>query len=220
VTKGIYQIRNKIDGKMYIGSAGNTQKRWREHLSLLRRNIHPNIYLQHAWNKYGSGNFEFMVIMEVNDDSSLVMVEQEYLNRMNSYPPNGYNIAHDAIAPMRGMKHTKETRTKISKKNKGRVLSEKTRRKMSDFNKGKILPEEHKRKISKSLMNHIVTKESRENMSKSHIGQVPWMKGKHHTEATRKKISETKIRKNMTLRAISLGRNNASIYMDQQIPII
>jgi len=34
--------------------------------------------------------------------------------------------------------------------------------------------------------------ELREKMSKAHIGQIPWMTGKHHSEKTKKIISDTK----------------------------
>jgi hypothetical protein len=56
---GIYQIRNLLNGNVYIGKATSFYNRWTVHLSELRNNIHFNKHLQNAWNKYGEENFVF-----------------------------------------------------------------------------------------------------------------------------------------------------------------
>ena len=62
---GIYGIRNKINGHIYVGKTGmNFGDRWDSHKSLLRNGKHFNLYLQRAWNKYGEINFEFIIIEE------------------------------------------------------------------------------------------------------------------------------------------------------------
>lgn len=48
---GVYQIRNVIDNKRYVGSSINLYKRWRTHKWMLRKGIHHSIYLQNTWNK-------------------------------------------------------------------------------------------------------------------------------------------------------------------------
>ena len=42
---GIYIIRNTVNGKIYIGSAVNLEKRLYEHFWALRKNKHINKYL-------------------------------------------------------------------------------------------------------------------------------------------------------------------------------
>lgn len=59
----IYQIRNLVNGKVYIGSTDRTFERRRiEHVTELRGGYHDNKYLQKSWNKYGEENFIFSVI--------------------------------------------------------------------------------------------------------------------------------------------------------------
>lgn len=48
---GIYKITNLVNNKVYIGQSVNIRKRWNQHVLELNKNIHPNIYLQSAWNK-------------------------------------------------------------------------------------------------------------------------------------------------------------------------
>jgi len=57
---GIYKIKNKVNGKFYIGQTGDSfQSRWDK----LKNNNHHNKHLQAAYNKYGEDNFEFEVII-------------------------------------------------------------------------------------------------------------------------------------------------------------
>ena len=61
---GIYQIRNLVNNKVYIGSTLDFYERRRDHFSLLRSNkyIHHCEHLQNSFNKYGEENFVFEVI--------------------------------------------------------------------------------------------------------------------------------------------------------------
>ena len=60
MTCGIYMIRNKVNGKMYIGQAIEMEGvRWKTHRRELKGDYHENKHLQNAWNKYGQDNFEF-----------------------------------------------------------------------------------------------------------------------------------------------------------------
>lgn len=45
---GIYQIRNIVNGKVYIGSAVNIERRWGMHKNRLKAGQHRNIHLQRA----------------------------------------------------------------------------------------------------------------------------------------------------------------------------
>ncbi len=119
---GIYKIINKVNGKYYIGSAVHFNKRWNTHKSRLRRNVHANIHLQNAWNKYGENNFEFIII-EITPKIKLAEVEQIYLDNIKndvSRRKKYYNISIDSKCPTLGIKPTDETRKKISDSLKGK----------------------------------------------------------------------------------------------------
>lgn len=64
---GIYEIRNKYNGKRYIGQSLDVIDRLRHHKSELRHNRHNNSYLQRSWHKYGEDNFEFAVLEECDE---------------------------------------------------------------------------------------------------------------------------------------------------------
>ena len=81
---GIYEIKNKVTGKGYIGSSKQIQKRWEQHLLALRKGIHHSVLLQRAWNKYGEDCFEFL-IKEECEEGQLLEREQQYLNLKPEY---------------------------------------------------------------------------------------------------------------------------------------
>lgn len=85
---GIYMILNKTNGKLYIGSSYNIDKRFGDHLSRLKNNKHPNIHLQNAVNKYGLTSFYFSVIEECKKED-LIVKEQFHIN--NNKWGNLYN---------------------------------------------------------------------------------------------------------------------------------
>lgn len=72
------------------------------------------------------------------------------------------------------MKHSEETKAKMSDRHKGKRLSEETKRKLSVAHKGKHLSEEHRKAISETQK----------------ISMIGKNLGKHHSEETRKLISE------------------------------
>lgn len=158
---GIYLITCKANGRVYIGSTQDWKHRLGVHRSQLRRNSHHNVHLQRAWDKYGDDLFTFEFVKEVAV-SDLLATEQEWFTKFT----DRFNIADTAGAPMRGVKHTSEARSKMSKahladpsrftRNRGRKASVAAKEKMSLARKGKPIPalqgrkltEEHKAKIS------------------------------------------------------------------------
>jgi len=130
---GIYCIKNKVNGKVYIGSAINLQKRRNEHYRRLNAGIHANRRLQHSWNKYGEAAFVFSIIELVNDVSCLVEREQFWIDSLEAVR-SGYNISPRAGSQL-GMKHTAEARAKISAW--GFNMPAETRAKISAAGKGR-----------------------------------------------------------------------------------
>lgn len=59
---GVYEIRNALNNKRYIGSSINIYRRWRDHKRMLNLSVHPNKHLQSAWNKYGEKHFVFKIL--------------------------------------------------------------------------------------------------------------------------------------------------------------
>jgi group I intron endonuclease len=137
---GIYEIRNIVNGKLYIGSSANIQRRLITHRSTLKRNTHHSTLLQHAWNKYGAAAFSFNVLELVRDPARLYIVENSYIQRFRSADrSHGYNICPAAGSTL-GIKygpHSAEHRKKIGDAHRGRVSSQETREKLSAALKGR-----------------------------------------------------------------------------------
>lgn len=135
---GIYSIINKENGKRYIGQTINFTNRFSQHRAKLTKGNHENSLLQKAWNKYGESNFEFK-IMEYVKKESLTEREQWWMDLFGSYLRDyGYNLNPLANQnPMLGRNHTAESKVKISKKAKGRKLSEDNKKKLIESRKGR-----------------------------------------------------------------------------------
>jgi len=112
----IYLIRNKINGKCYVGqtSQERVKYRWYSHRS------HPTGRLKGAFNKYDLSNFEFSTICEIpkGDGWREALDAREILEikERNTLVPNGYNIEEGGN---RNKVVSKETREKIGNANRG-----------------------------------------------------------------------------------------------------
>jgi len=112
---GIYKIVNKINGKYYVGSSNDLFYRIKHrHFNSLLKNTHPNKYLQNAWNKYGSDNFQF-IIVEYVEPQKLLVIEQMYLDKAK-INNDSYNLSFDSTK----VEMTIETRKKIGNSHRGK----------------------------------------------------------------------------------------------------
>ena len=120
---GIYKLN--INGRFYIGSAVDLEKRLREHLYSLTKNNHTNIHVQRAFNKYGEINFN---ILEFEAIGKLINREQYYIDVLKPT----LNISLTAGSQL-GFKHSEETKTKMSKTRLGKKHSEERKTNRSEM---------------------------------------------------------------------------------------
>ena len=93
----IYLIKNKINGKIYIGaSLGTLYNRWKWHIQKSNRKVRIGS-LQEAILNFGSKNFSKKVIKRCKFFPELGILERFYINKYNSRKPNGYNLASGGI---------------------------------------------------------------------------------------------------------------------------
>jgi group I intron endonuclease len=161
---GIYYFKNIENGKVYVGSSMNTDKRRKDHLYLLSKGIHSNPHLQMAFNKYGVKGFEF-VVLERTHILALIAREQYWIDYFDATNrEKGYNVCPRADRTT--MSEESKIRHSITNKRlgikppsqRGRPVSQETRLKRSNSlkrvghrppsNKGKKHTEETKRKMS------------------------------------------------------------------------
>ena len=170
---GIYQIRNLVNGKVYIGSTINLNKRKLKHFNLLKNNKHDNSHLQSSFNKHSEQNFIFEVIEEVQEKTNLIEREQFYLDALKPE----YNICKIAGNTL-GTKRSVETKMKMSEAQKGekhhffgKNHSKEAKQKMSESKKDKHLSEETKQKISQSNCGNHHSEETKQKMSEAFKGE-------------------------------------------------
>lgn len=132
---GIYLITSIIDNKYYVGRSYHCNERFSKHKSSLRKNVHNNLHLQYAWNKYGESNFIFDII-DIGDIDILPSLENWWCNMLNVHDRNyGYNV--DPTSPFGKIKSSIETIDKIRKSNTGKKVSDETKEKLRIHNLGK-----------------------------------------------------------------------------------
>lgn len=119
IVSGIYEIRNAVNGKVYVGSAKSIYRRFLQHKHRLRLGNHHSPRLQAAWNKRGADAFTFSIIEVVDRDDDLEAREQAHLNAVFAAGWH-YNISPTSMTP-RGITRTGETRARLSLAHKGQV---------------------------------------------------------------------------------------------------
>lgn len=176
----IYLTTNKINGKKYIGQ--HTKE------TFDKSYYGSGIHITRAIKKYGKDNFTCEVLDWAETKEELDELEIEWIAKSDAiHSDEYYNIApggggvgsgefnpnYGKPSPMRGRKHTEESRKKMSEAHIGVQAGEKcywwgkqrsddTKRKMSINRRGKTAGENHP------------------------------MWGKHHSEETKHKLSEAK----------------------------
>lgn len=143
----IYKIRNKTNGKLYVGQTIKTlEKRKQQHLKCARNGVETHLY--QAIRKYGEDNFEFSVVCEVKNQEDLNSLERYYIAKYDCIK-NGYNMIDGGSNNVMFLDDIKE-------KHDAKMRSEEVRNKISksmrEYRKKHPFSEEHRRKLSESAM--------------------------------------------------------------------
>ena len=144
----IYTIKNIINGNCYVGSTVNVSHRFGKHRRALTRGVHPNHYLQNAWNKYGENSFTFNVVELAGSKQEMIDREQYYINTLVGL----YNLSPTAGSTL-GVKLKESTRRKMSiarvgEKNSffGKTHTKEVRDKLADCRRN--MPVEQREKLA------------------------------------------------------------------------
>lgn len=140
----VYKHENKINGKVYIGiTSMNVNKRWENGNGYSKQPL-----FWRAIQKYGWHSFSHEILY---DGLSKELAEQKEIELIAAYnsncPQYGYNIQNGGNSLG---KHSEETRKKMSKTHKGKVISIEQRQRISNTLKGRKMPPETRQKISEA----------------------------------------------------------------------
>jgi hypothetical protein len=92
----IYEIKNKINNRSYIGCTTQLERRWKEHKGSLERGKHENGFLQKDYNKFGKDVFVYSILKEHQNDIQFQDLEKEETRLILEKKQNGeklYNIS-------------------------------------------------------------------------------------------------------------------------------
>ena len=97
---GVYKITNKLNGRIYIGSAKCFQVRWSQHAGSLKNNKHSNRFLQADFNKSGTDAFLFEVLEVVEGTKEERLLKEEgYIGQYHDNGDKCYNFCKHATSP-------------------------------------------------------------------------------------------------------------------------
>jgi group I intron endonuclease len=96
---GIYQIKNLVNGKVFIGSAKNLPGKFNSHRFQLKQGSHMNRALQEDYSHFGEKKFSFEVLdyLEPKEDpkydyaADLAVLEEMWIEKLQPYGERGYN---------------------------------------------------------------------------------------------------------------------------------
>lgn len=205
----IYKTTCLINGKIYIGKHESSES---------DNYLGSGTIFKKALKKYGKENFRREILRLCETLHELEVWEYVFIKKYHAQDPSiGYNIADgDVNSSEYNPAKLPEVREKISKAAIGRKVSNETKKKMSESSPRRKWTEEQKMNLSKKMSGRKFTEEHKQKLreaklgkngklsnswgikwteeqkkksSESHKGQISAMKGKHHSEESRKKMS-------------------------------
>ena len=94
---GIYQIKNLVNKKLFIGESKDLESIWNRIKFQLNMGSHRVSELQKEWKEFGESNFVYEILEEIKEEKGLDMsrelkaAEQLYLDDLEPYGERGYN---------------------------------------------------------------------------------------------------------------------------------
>lgn len=97
---GVYQIKNAVNNKVFIGSSIDLIAIWNRHQFQLNNGLHLNSNLQKEWNDFGPENFIYEILSEIKQNNTKTIdyrkeakqLEAMFIEEMEPFNDKGYNI--------------------------------------------------------------------------------------------------------------------------------
>lgn len=194
----IYEIKNNINNKTYIGQHKTK--------NLMDSYMGSGVLLHRAYKKYNIKNFSKKILAVCETQENADVLEKVFIKIYREMNKAEYNICDGGNGILCSGEFEIKRRMRISETSKGRIVSEETRKKISESNKGKKHPhtEETKNKISKASSEHwkregfkeLVGKRISESRKGKKLNKSIWNKNKHtgyhwYTNGIENKLSKS-----------------------------
>lgn len=100
IRAGVYQIRNKVNNKIYVGSSNDLVAIWNRNEFQLKGGLHTNKELQKDWGEFGEENFVYEILAELKQSDEeprdykkeAEELELLYIEELQPFGDKGYNI--------------------------------------------------------------------------------------------------------------------------------
>jgi group I intron endonuclease len=98
---GVFQIRNTVNRKIFIGSSTDLKAIWNRIRAELKFGTHANKILQQEWNELGEPNFVFEILSEIKQDDEGKRIdyrkeakelENMFIKEIQPFGDKGYNV--------------------------------------------------------------------------------------------------------------------------------
>lgn len=96
---GVFQVRNTVNGKVFIEGSVNLDKIWNRHRAELNFGSHANAGLQADWKTFGEDNFVYEILDEIKQDETknidygkeVKQLEKMYIDELQPFETRGYH---------------------------------------------------------------------------------------------------------------------------------
>lgn len=97
---GVFQVKNKINGKVLLGSSLNLDGALNRHKFELMAGGHRLAELQKDWKTFGADSFIFEILEvvpqnkdpEYNYEDDLTLLEEIWIEKLQPFGEKGYNV--------------------------------------------------------------------------------------------------------------------------------
>jgi group I intron endonuclease len=168
---GIYVIRNRVNGKEYVGMSIDLRLRGRMHAAAKGKQR-----LYRAIKEYGLAEFEIAVLHAGCDN--LCEMEVKTIAERGTYGTGGYNDTRGGEGGWKGKQHTLESRRKMSEAQlrngafRGKTHSAETRKRISEANLGRRLSPESIERFRAAQIGKKATPETLQRMREARPGKA------------------------------------------------
>jgi len=98
---GVFQVRNTVNGKIFVGSSVNLDAIWNRIKVELKFGGHRNTLLQQEWKEFGEDNFRFEILAEIEQkdedkvdyNKEAKKLEEMFIEELQPFGEKGYNTA-------------------------------------------------------------------------------------------------------------------------------
>ena len=143
----VYMITCIPTSCVYIGKSNDPSGRFKSHLAESKKES-SYLPLYRAIRKYGNASFELTILQECASEQEAYDAEREWILKLRL---EGRALFNRSAGGVGNFSPTPDTRERMSKAQKGKIITEEQRRKISSTLMGRKIPREVVEKVSAKL---------------------------------------------------------------------